>query len=295
MSEELPPTARTIGITDVDRGVKRWFEKVVAATVQTPDGEFQAVTVKFASGERWVASADRQGIRDRDGRLILPIIQVSRLGFDPVSNMTAVGANVPTMQISRKISEKTSALATLDYSRLISERRLRDSAVYDVYTIPFPVNGVINYKVKVQAQYIHQLNTIQEKLLSKLEFFDVPSFVISLAADEQQVGIPVGNGDTELIPEDHAPYDLRKPLSDYYVVGYLDGDFGDGGNLEEFTDQERIVQLSLSFRVPVALMLDPSGELPAVQKETTAFGVTMGDEAVHAVSSEVMDKIFGPR
>jgi len=292
---EVPITARTIKTEDVDRGVKRWFEFVCHPWVTHPDGSRKKVPIKFSSGERWVAAADRQGIRDRNGQLILPVIHISREGFDPTEGSMALGANVPRLQVARLVSEKTTGLANNDMSRPLSQRRLRDGAVYEIVTVPFPVNGRMNYRVSIQAQTIQQMNEIQEKILRCLEFFDVPSFVISLGAQDDRP-VKDGQGSTELTPHDSSTYESRPPLDDYYFVGYLDGDWSDQGNLDEFTDRERIIELKFSFHVPVALMLDPHGERPAVQVERTAFNVRMGDEEVHFVDDpSVLDKIFGPK
>ncbi len=289
-----PQTSRTIRIEDIDRGVKQWFDKVVDVAVSYPDNVRRKVAVKFASGERWVASADNAGIRDKDGRLILPVIQIRRTGVDPMHNMSGLGANVPRLQLAKLVSAKTSDLANLDASRPISSRRLRDSAVYDIFTIPFPSNNILTYKVRVQSQYQHQANEIIEKIMTKLEFFNVPSFVISLSDDVREKGIKTGAGSAELIPAEHAEFSARKPLKDYYVVGYLEDNLSDDGNLEEFTDQERIIQMQFSFKVPVVLMLDPDGERPAVQTERTAFTVGLFGEEVHVTENqEEADKIFG--
>ncbi len=291
-----PPTARTIRIEDIDRGVKSWFENVLAATVDDQRGESKSVTVKFGSGERWVAAADKSGVRDKDGRLILPVIQIAQLGFDPTADATALGTAVPRLTISTKVSNKTSAMANLDASRPLSMRRLRDSAIYDVYTVPFPVTGKISYKVRIQTQFVSQFNQIQERLLYLLSSVNVPSFIVTISGEKSPI-IRQGDGESELLaPESAYAFELRGPMSDYFVVAYLDGDLADGSNLEEFTDQERIIQHQFSFHIPTALMLDPDGTRPAVQKETTAFGVTLGDENVTETdSSEDMDRIFGPR
>lgn len=290
-----PQTARKVRLEDVDRGVKSWFSRVVQSKVTSPDGNRKEVSVVFSAGERWVTSADKQGIRDRDGRLILPAIEISRPGFLMSDNMTALGVNVPTMQVSKLVSPKTAMLSELDLARPVSTRRLRDGAVYDVYTVPFPANGTMPYNVKVQAQYIQQMNEIVEKLVYNLEFFDVPSFVIELDGDHRPTGIPTGQGETELAPADHQRFDIRRPLSEHYVVGYIEGDFGDQSNLAEFTDQERIIEMQFTFKVPVALMLDPEGERPAVQRERTAFTLELGDEKCHFVDDpNMLELIFGP-
>jgi hypothetical protein len=288
------PSARTIRIEDIDRGVVDFFARVVAAHALFPDGARRLVPVKFSSGERWVSSADRAGIRDRNGQLILPIIQVRRLGLDALNNKTALGANVPRMQVSRLVSEKTSELRNLDQSRPISMRRLRGAAVYDVYTVPFPSNNNFPYTVRIQTQTQTQMNEILEKLLTRLEFFNVPSFVISLAGETRQVGIKQGVGDAELLPEDHSEFEERKPLDNYYCVGYIEGKIDDQGNLDEFTDQERILQLQFNFTVPTVLMLDPEGERPAVQVQRTAFALSLGSEEVHVIDDPAeADRIFG--
>lgn len=291
----LPGVARTIRTEDVDRGVKRWFDRVVDSHVSFPDGSSRKVPVKFSAGERWVSSADRHGIRDRNGQLILPVMHISRESVDPTTGGNAIGANVPRLQVARLISQKTSDLANLDQRRPISQRRLRDGAVYEIVSMPFPVVMQMNYKVSIQAQSMQQMNQITEKILSRLEFFDVPSFVISLGAEDSRPE-PTGDGSTELSPHDEATYESRRPLDDYYFVGYLDGGWSDKGNLDEFTDQERIIEMEFDFYVPAALSLDPEGTRPAVQVERTAFAVRMGDEEVHFVDDPAdLDSIFGPK
>jgi hypothetical protein len=290
-----PYTVRTIRTEDVDRGVKRWFDKVVDPHVAYPDGSRRKVPVRFSAGERWVSAADRAGIRDRNGQLILPVIHIARKSFNPTERATALGINVPRLQVARLVSPKSSQLANLDQRRPLSQRRLRDAAVYEIVTIPFPVSGQMEYRASIQAQSMQQMNEITERILSELEFFDVPSFVISLGvADDRPVS--TGDGSTELDPHGMSAYDSRPPLDDYYFVGYLDGDWSDQGNLDEFTDQERIIELEFGFRVPVALQLDPDGRMPAAQIERTAFSVRMGEEEVHLVDDPSdLDKIFGPK
>ena len=122
----------------------------------------------------------------------------------------------------------------------------------------------------------------------------MPSFVIDLNSDNREHAIKVGDGQSELAPATDSEYHSREPLSDYYVVGYVEGSVNDGGNSDEFTDQERIIQRTVEFRVPAVLMLDPAGTRPAVQRERTGFTVAILDEEVHVIDDpEVADRIFG--
>jgi hypothetical protein len=291
----VPPGARQIRIEDIDRGVKHWFDRVVDAHVRDENGKQQKVTVLFGTGERWVMAADRQGIRDRDGRLILPVIHISQKNLDNSKDSLALGINTPTMTFSRRVSPKTAHLASLDSLRPVGERRLTQGAVHDVWTIPYPASGDFNYQVRVQAGKRTQLNQILEKILSCYEFFNVDSFVVELDGSDRPQGIPQGQGSTELAPHDHQAFDDRLPLDRPYVVAYLEGSMDDAGNQDEFTDQERIIQQQFSFRIPAALQLDPEGKRPAVQVERTAFNVNMGDETTVIVDDPYeLEIIFGP-
>lgn len=290
-----PPGARQIRIEDIDRGVKRWFDKVVDAHVRDENGEQRKATVILGTGERWVMAADRKGIRDRDGRLILPVIHISQKNFDTDTNDLALGINTPTMTFARRVSPKTAQLEALDKLRSLSDRRLTQGAVHEVWTIPFPTYGVFNYHVRVQAQKKFQLNQIIEKIISSYEFFNVDSFVVELDGRDKPEGIPMGQGQSELNPADNQVFDDRPGMDRPYVVAYTEGAIDDSSNFAEFTDDERIVQQEFSFRIPAALQLDPEGRRPAVQRQLTAFNVSMGGETVTAVDDPYeLELIFGP-
>ena len=208
--------------------------------------------------------------------------------------MLALGANVPKLQISRQISKRTNALRNAIGNRPISERKLSESSVYEVKTIPFPFNGTARYELIVQAQFVSQINEIIEKILAQLEFFDVPTFVAPMRDSRGGEGIKQGKGSAEIIAAEDSEYDLRSVMDRYYVCGYLDGDFGDTGNLDEFTDQERIVKYTASFKVPIYLLLDPEGKKPAIQTELTAARIKLNDEQVCFVDDPIeLEAIFG--
>lgn len=294
---EIPASIKTIGIEDVDQGVFDWFSKSVDAKVDTPQGEKRSLAIKFAAGERFVAAADKDGIRDRDGRLILPVLQITRTGMDFSTNKTALGINVPRIQFARLVSEATSELEELDSSRPVSQRRLRDGAVYEIWTVPYPSPVLITYNVMIQTQFQTHMNTIVEKIANALEFFTIPTFVIPIGQDIKHQPNVVGDGSTEVEASQDSLYEDRKLRDDYYVVGYIEGEFKDQGNSKEFTDKERIIQLQFNFTVPTALLLDPSEDRPAPQRQRTAFGVTFdGIERVIPVRNiNELDKIFGKK
>ena len=207
--------------------------------------------------------------------------------------MTALGIDVPFIQVAKLVSKKS----TQRLNSIISQRNIASGApIYDVYTIPLPSQTVVSYEILIRASFRGHINSIREKIRNRMDTKTVPSFRISLAADERDQGVRRGQGSGELQQRNVSDFDLRTRQDDYYLVGYLEGGTDDGGNFSDATDQEQIYESTMRLRVPVALMLEPDGEPRSVKVERTSFGIRLGDETVKAVSDpEELDRIFGRR
>lgn len=294
LAEEVTEFYKRIGIGDVDRAIRDWFDRVVDAHVVGPNEQRLKVPVVVMAGERWLTGKERRGIRDEHGRLVLPLIGIRRTSIDPVNGLAALGTNVPRLQVSRKLSSKTNELRNLIEDRPLGARRLSETDVYEVTTIPFPFSGIAMYELVIQSQFHLQMNAILEKIFSQLEYYEVPCFVATIR-DTRAQALP-NDRTTEFVPAEDSPYDDRKPLDDYYVVGYFEPGMNESGNLDEFTDQERIVKYTTSFRVPIYLHLDPEGKMSAIRVERTAFKLGFRDEHVVFVEDpDELDAIFGRR
>jgi len=280
----IPESYREIRIEDIDKAILNWFDRIVDAHVSFPDGRRWKVPVNIGMNERW--SAAKGGMpRDSAGRLILPMISVSRKDLDPTNGMLGLGSNVPRLQLSKKVSSKTDNAInaiSLRSQSLLSAVPVR--TVYEVSTIPFPFNGLAHYEVKIYAQYVGHVNTIIERIMYELEFFDVPSFVAPIKVD----GLPEGTGPTEgeLEESEHLPFEDRKLGEDYYVCGYFESSFSPNGNSDDFSEQERVLEYDSSFMVPVFLHLNPPDKHEAVTTEYTSFGIEFGKEKVIVPDNE---------
>lgn len=275
-----PVLYQNVTLRTIDQAIHDWFEKTVDAQVERPDGKLFHVPAQLSSGERAVTAREHRGIRDKNGVLVLPIISLRRTSIEPSPNMSALGTETATIQIAKRISEKTNEVYNLYAGRDPSFRTPAKPVVYEVTTIPFPDRSVITYEVQVQAQFINQMNTILEKIVHELDLHK--SFVAPFDNDgvHPQIGVP---------------FEERKKIDTGYVVGFFNATANDQGNFEEFTDQERIVRWATQITVPAVLQLDPAGEKPSVQVETTAFALSFGSERVHLVDDPAeADKIFGP-
>jgi len=268
-----------ITLETIDQAIKDWFDLTVDSHVNFPNGERKKVAVGFSSGERWITARQKKGVRDNNGVLILPIVSIRRSGIEPTPSMSALGTETATLQISKRITAKTNALQNLNVTRDPAHRTPAKPILYEVTTIPFPDRSIITYEVQVQAQYILQMNSILEKMFHELDISK--SFVAPF--DNNGRHAPVG---------EH--FESRKKLSKSYVVGFFDTTVSDGGNFEEFTDQERIVRFTTTVRVPAVLQLDPEGEKPSIQIERTSFLLNFGTENTTFVDDPTdADKIFG--
>ena len=282
MSEALPtigdPVAyQNINLEDIDRAIRDWFDKTVNAHVKTPQQELQKVPVIFSSGERWSTGRMRQVFRDENGVLILPIISVRRVSIEPDPSKMALGVQTDRIQIAKRVDPKTSQIRNLYPNR-------KYPAIYDVYTIPFPDRMQAMYQLVVQTQFISQMNDILQKTWRVLDI--QKSFVAPFENDGRQ---------PPRVNQYGSPYEAVKPLPGRYVVGFLDSTATDSGNIEEFTDAERIVKYSTEVRVPFVLLTAPEGEPSPVKVERTAYKLVLKESAIDTYHDpEVMDEIFGP-
>jgi hypothetical protein len=267
-----------VQIRDVDQAIVDWFDKTVNARVQFPDGNLKKVPVVFSQGERWAAG--RSGFRDENGILILPVIAIRRTNISPDPSMSALGVQVDKLQISKQVNPKTNELMNLEKLKSISNQLPYDPIVYDVWTIPFPDRIISTYELVIQTQYIGQMNTVLQNFWRMLDI-------------QKQFVAPLQNDGRH--PPISGQFEDAKPLCSPYVVGFLDNDYNDSGNFDEFTDTERIVKYTTQIKVPAVLMTPHDGEVSPFKVERTAYKVVIPDENVRFVENQAeLDEIFGP-
>jgi hypothetical protein len=264
-----------VGIEDVDRAIRDWFDRTMDVRVESQGG-LKKVPVMFSQGERWAVGRTRQAFRDENGVLILPIMSLRRVSLDPNPEGTVLGVQVPSIQIAKRIDPKSREIKNLEKQKQLGRNF---PAIYEVYTIPFPNALVATYQLVIQTQYITQMNAILEKMWRQMDI--QKSFVAPLKNDGRQ-------------PPADNQYALEKAIDFPYVVGFLEGTATDSGNFEEFTDTERVIKYSTDVTVPFVMQVDPGIDPPAVKVERTAYKVTLKDENWHFVDDpDELEKIFG--
>lgn len=148
----------SIGLEDLDNAILYYFENVIKPTV-IQNGQRLAVPVIYGSPERWKAVQNDGFYRDKNGKLMVPIIMFKREGFDKnrtlgnkldgnkVHNYQVVG----TKFNQRNIYDNFSVLT----NRIPSEQ-------YYVSVVPDYIN--VNYSCIIFTDFIEQNNKVVEAI-----------------------------------------------------------------------------------------------------------------------------------
>ena len=272
---------KNVTLQTVDSAVRDYFDKKISISVDTEKGR-NKVPVIFAAGERWKMIRDNKGLRDENGTLILPVIAIRRTNIDRTPGMRALGQETPFITISKRIHDKTGNIQNLVNTRKLNGfPQLRKSPVFEYLTIPFPDFAVVFYEIVIWTQYQTQMNEILQKIFYNYEHMD--SFVMPVEYDGKK----------------------RKGNS-YYFVGFRDGTVLPQSNVEEFTNQERIIKYSYTIKVPAYFILDPDDESLAYGRNKSESSTDDGSKVVFKdqsvtdvklkesfISLEEFEKLFG--
>ena len=272
---------KNVTLETVDSAVRDYFDKKISISVDTEKGR-NKVPVIFAAGERWKMIRDNKGLRDENGTLILPVIAIRRTNIDRTPGMRALGQETPFITVSKRIHDKTGNIQNLVNTRKLNGfPQLRKSPVFEYLTIPFPDFAVVFYEIVIWTQYQTQMNEILQKIFYNYEHMD--SFVMPVEYDGKK----------------------RKGNS-YYFVGFRDGTVLPQSNVEEFTNQERIIKYSYTIKVPAYFILDPDDESLAYGRNKSQSSTDDGSKVVFKdqsvtdvklkesiISLEEFEKLFG--
>lgn len=266
-----------VTIETVDSAVFDYFDKKITIKVETERGR-NKVPIIFASGERWKQVRDKKGLRDENGTLILPLITVRRTEIDRAPGFGGLGAEQPNFVISNVLHNETSNFQNILNARRDAPNffvRPKKKVVREYLTIPYPDFSTFHYEITIWAQYEEQMNNILETIFYNYDYAD--SFVMPVKPETKKA-----KGDS------------------YYFVGFREGNLNSQSNVEEFTNEERIIRYSYSIKVPVYLIMDPKDEALSygddpkgeitVFKDQSSIEVKLTEKVI---TLEDFEKLFG--
>lgn len=224
LSEKIYFEASTI--ETVDKSVLNFLEELNLST-ETNEG-WKKVPIIWGTAERSFQAKSNKDIRDNLGMLKLPIITVRRTSL--VKDMASAGVfqgNVPenddkqggSLVVSRTINqEKTKNFANADAKRLFGQLNYpykNNKIVYQTVSVPMPVNVTMTYEITLRTEYQQQMNTLM------LPFATKPGTINYV--------------------------NLRD--SGHRYEGFIDGNFANQDNLQDFSSDERKFETKINLRV----------------------------------------------
>jgi len=146
----------TIGIQDMDESIFYYFNEVIRPSVQQ-NGQRIAVPVIYGSPERW-KSAQKDGYyKDKNGKIMAPIIMFKR---DTVSKNTSITNKLDANQPHLYAAWATTYNAKNSYSNFDLLNNRKPVKTYQLIVIPDYVD--LTYSCTIQTYYVDQLNKIVE-------------------------------------------------------------------------------------------------------------------------------------
>lgn len=263
------------GIEDVDTGVFELFDKELQIGVGDSQEGFKKAPVMFASGEKWALLKKGKALRDKSGVLILPLITITRNGFNQsditqrgISQFTGVinlvrklndgDANYQNLinrlfiksqgNVAKQIGSDLDGKDSLrEIGDLLNDNDIKNGAllklnknkntIHEIISIPSPQFYQLTYEITFWNEYTQHTNQMIEKLFSSL--------------------LPHGNC---------FRIETKKG---YWFVGTIDGGTVNyDTNFQDMSSEERYIKTSFTMNVPAYLLSgDKPGDLVPIRKQ----------------------------
>ena len=216
-----------VGLLEVDRTVYNWFDVKHPTSING-----RKVPVLFGSWERWAqiqgnkADENLNNLRDQNGMIKLPMISITRgdVTFDDSRYVRKDQNGYPDVAVVKRI-----ASSKFDKSERVpfqepyikntgggTRNYSRSLPVYEVQTIPYPDFITLNYTISFWSSYISHVNKFHE-----------------------------------MVWQDAYPSDFEYQGHRFYA--YIDTQ-SDEGNVENFSDEERIIRHTFNMTVNAYLI-----------------------------------------
>lgn len=146
----------TISLYDIDETILSHLEQL---QFQVEDvGKQIKVPIIYGSAERWT-SANRDGyVRDKQGKLILPLMMLKRTSSENDSELNFFNRYLNTPAI-KLYSEKNK------YTQFsILTNGVHNAPINEVYNVVVPSHMVLKYHFIIWTEYVEQMNKLVEKI-----------------------------------------------------------------------------------------------------------------------------------
>jgi len=149
----------SVGLYDIDYAIKYYFDEVIRPEVEE-FGNKVKVPVMYGSPEKWKNIQADGYFRDKNGKILSPIISYRRTNILKNRNLSnKIDANFPQIYYNQEV--KYSQINKYDqFSKLTNSKPIK---TYINTVVPDYVD--VSYEVVVWTDYIEQMNSIVESLI----------------------------------------------------------------------------------------------------------------------------------
>lgn len=266
-------------IEDIDRAVFNFFDKKIAFETEQ-QGKSRKVPVVFAAGERFALTRRKNPIRDKNNALILPIISIVRKDIDISATQHNLGTPIafsdqPGYYIKRRLSKQDRKYQNIvnkqgikNQKNVASKNNFQDNLIspgnvakkgtiasrrngkgnsyktypiglgndlgdniFEIIEIPYPTFTAIKYNVVFWAQYLKQANSMMQTLFR------------SFTGQRHEILITTEEG-----------YELVLKFGEIFNID---------SNIDNYTDEERIIKHSIEITVPGYIISPKNKGMPS--------------------------------
>jgi hypothetical protein len=144
----------SVGLYTIDSAILKYLQTKIMPVVMQ-DGKQIKVPIIYGSPERWKSTQQDGGIRDKNGKILLPIMMLRR------TTMKKNGINSPVNKY-QTYTFKTGWNSRNLYDKFTVLNRITPSQTYHTATIPDYYD--ISYDAMIWTEYMEQMNSLVEMI-----------------------------------------------------------------------------------------------------------------------------------
>lgn len=251
------------GIEDVDLAIFNLFDKEIPFQVRAKDG-LKGANVIFAAGEKWAIIKKKKEIRDRQGRLILPLVTIGRTSItqDSAADIAGRGINQQTgeLRIVRRLYNGDRNYQNL-INRLFLQNQLNvainpDQGVQPLdgqLTTQRQIGDLANVADVAEGSYMIPIrdNNVWETLtIPAPQFFTARYEVTFWTQYTVHMNELIEMFIAAQLPQGNA-FKIKNPEKNYWFIATIEGnEYTPENNFENMFEQERIIKYTFNVNVP---------------------------------------------
>jgi hypothetical protein len=151
----------TVSLEDIDTAINYYFTNIIKPTV-IQNSQTISVPVYYASPERWKSIQNDGYLRDKNSKLLVPLIVYKRTGISKnrsIANKLDAN-NVNNLYVYRKKYDNRNYYDNFSTVNGIQNRKPIDK----IYVTAIPDYVTITYSCIVFTDFVHQMNKIVESI-----------------------------------------------------------------------------------------------------------------------------------